>query len=140
VGGADEKFRREWRTPGFLYIALSPSTKLLKIGITEHPTKGRGARLSTEGYGGLSDWTMLYRRKFKDAGRIEYNVKTSLFAYKTSLPFTRKGLDTRKRKATELFNCDYSLAKQAIEARALESLEECWERPGLEGILQKLKR
>ena len=138
MGAADDKFRREWRSPGYLYIALSPSTKLLKIGITADPKNARTARLWREGYGGITDWMLLYRRQFKDAGRIEHNVKMRLSSYQKVVSFTRKG-ETRVREARELFKCSYGVAKKAIESQGAEALDKrCWEWPTLEKVLRRM--
>jgi len=128
MGAADEKFRREQYEDGFVYIAQSQSMKLIKIGITKDPKNQRTGRLNRERYAGTSDWRLLYRGNFKCMGIVEHNVKERLFTYKTTRTFTRKG-ETRKRVAKEIFECDYSVAKQAIKSQASFALDEGEEMP-----------
>ena len=118
MSAKDEKFRREWYEDGFVYIAQSRSTKLIKIGITKDPKNQRTTRLNAELYAGLSDWRLLYRGNFK----------CRLSAYKTTRTFTRKG-EILKREANEIFECNYSVAKLAIQTQASFALDEGQEIP-----------
>jgi len=112
---------------GDIYIAGSRTRSLLKIGFSEAAAGDRIKRLVREEYGDATDWVLLYRRRFRNAGEVEAGAKTKLTRCKVDVRFTRRG-KTSTTNADELFACNYACAKNAVETFADQSLDPKWER------------
>ncbi|MHC2275355.1 hypothetical protein ACVME8_001966 [Bradyrhizobium diazoefficiens] len=83
----------------YIYIAGSLSSKVMKIGNAILPER-RVAALNTRFYGGITDWVMLYRAKYEEAGKIEFAAHGRLFGY--------------RRGTKEIFRCNYETARNAL--------------------------
>jgi hypothetical protein len=112
---------------GDIYIAGSRTRSLLKIGFSEDASQDRIKRLVREGYANATDWVLLYRRRFRNAGRVESGARTKLKRCKVEVRFTRRG-KTSKTDADELFTCNYACARNVVETFAEQSLDRKWER------------
>jgi hypothetical protein len=118
-----------WRRnqePGIIYIATSQGLNCRKIGISSLPSD-RADHLNKDGYGGATDWVILYWRKFDKAGPVEDAVHASLKPYRVSMSYERLAHRTSV-KASELFSCDYVTAREAVESLADHALGPAWER------------
>lgn len=122
-GIAHWKRRQE---PGHVYIAKSARLNRLKIGTTK-AIESRNDSLFRDGYAGVADWIFLYHRKFEKAGTVEDRAQTALDHFKTPITYTRKGHGT-EGIASEIFDCDYTTAREAIERFADSALGPSWER------------
>lgn len=109
----------------FLYIAVSTTLGLVKLGLAEAPSD-RVDGLNRDGYAGASDWVMLYRQKFKQAGRIETRAHAELSAYAVSRTYMRKGHGTSVQ-AGELFNCEHGRIIDVLKTFADHALAPPWE-------------
>jgi hypothetical protein len=89
------------RTPDRLSIVGSRSEKVLKIGSSDTPWD-RGPHLNILGYGGVSDWKILYYASFPDAGKVEFNVHSALSTFASPRKYFREGVETDCR---EIFAC-----------------------------------
>ena len=69
---------------GYVYIMSSRDAKAIKVGFSLD-TKNRVQQLNTKGYGGASDWKLIYEAKAPEAGRIEHEVHSRLSKYKKDL-------------------------------------------------------
>lgn len=83
----------------YIYIAGSLSSKVMKIGNAILPER-RVAALNTRFYGGITDWVMLYRAKYEEAGKIEFAAHGRLFGH--------------RRGTKEIFRCNYETARNAL--------------------------
>jgi hypothetical protein len=113
--------------PAFVYIAASPALRRLKIGLSKVPGD-RADSLNRDGYGGATDWVIIYRRKFNRGGQIEAQAQSFLTDHRLPRTYTRLGHGTTVN-ADELFACSYATARDAIERSEEHALTERWERP-----------
>lgn len=87
---------------------------MVKVGNAIWPERRVGA-LNSRRYGGITDWVMLYRVKFEQAGKIEFGAHGRLFGY--------------RRGVKEIFQCNYELARKALnEAAVGYTGKDEWER------------
>lgn len=91
----------------YIYIAGSIGSKVVKVGNAILPSR-RVSAITSRSYGGIRDWILLYHMKFSDAGKVEFSTHGRLRGY-------RRGM-------TEVFNCDYALAREAL-AEAAEGVQ-----------------
>lgn len=111
---------------GHVYLAGSPSAKILKIGMTSDLAK-RVSILNHYRYGMADDWEMLLSVRTDDAGRIESSVHKALQDFSIDGAYFREG---RKTRCYELFRCSYATARDALvdsrqnSAFAMHSAEE----------------
>ena len=74
--------------------------------------------MNKDGYGGATDWLLLYEREFKRSGWVEINAHKFLNAFRVRENYIRLEHGYRV-KAKELFCCNYADAYDAVE-RTLE--------------------
>ncbi len=123
----------------YVYIVGSQSEKVLKIGSSDTPWN-RGPHLNTLGYGGISDWKVLYYANFPDAGKVEFNVHSALSAYASPRKYFREGVETDCR---EIFACAYVTARNALKSVSETPGADDWEyhlASRLYGFIQYLVR
>jgi hypothetical protein len=108
----------------FLYIAVSIQLRLVKLGLAKAPRE-RVEGLNRDGYAGASDWFVIYRRKFKQAGRIEAQAHSTLSAYAAPREYIRKGHGITVR-ADEIFDCDYERVRDVLESFGECALGPAW--------------
>jgi hypothetical protein len=92
---------------GYVYIALSKNSKLIKIGSTSNITK-RGATLKEHQYGSQSDWEIAhYTYVDKKRGAIEKEIQTLLKEHYVVSHYFKNGV---KQSTYEIFNCSVKKA------------------------------
>lgn len=107
-------FVKRHHDTAYIYIAGSLGSKVMKIGNAICPER-RVAALNTRYYGSITDWVILYRAKYEEAGKIEFAAHGRLFGY--------------RRGCKEIFRCDYETARKALmEATQGYLGEDEWER------------
>lgn len=99
---------------GFVYLAFSPSTKLVKVGYSKYHPQERAEMLRNEAYGNIRDWDVKRVVKFdKDAGRVEFFVHARFEAY--IKPIVYKRLNGQVTECREIFSCDLGWALREFD-------------------------
>src|SRR5262245_17606079 len=73
---------RAYYKEGYVYIAGSKRSRLIKVGRTDHSPWNKEGYLCSRKYGGITDWQMLYYAHYQLFGRVESNAQRLLSAYK----------------------------------------------------------
>lgn len=97
-------YRARYNKPGYVYIAHSAKSQLVKVGMTKNSPQTRIKILNSSGYGEISDWKLIKSRHFMNKGHIENEIKKQFNVYLTPIEFYRYNswiLET----STEIFNC-----------------------------------
>jgi hypothetical protein len=102
-------YTRRFTEPGVVYVAASKEIGLTKVGMAERSIDVRTESLNRLGYGGASDWAMIYYAKCDEAGRKELEIQNILSPYAVEITYHRDGVPVDCR---ELFKC---LPQQAID-------------------------
>jgi hypothetical protein len=97
---------------GHIYIAGSKEDKIIKIGFTDNPNY-RLQTLNNSKYGSASDWVMLFHAKCPNAGELERDLKSELKLYSFNTEYIHAG---DIQIATELFKCNYQVAKKKLDS------------------------
>ena len=113
-------FQRRHRKPGWVYIARSPSTRLIKVGYMAK----LGARdhidlLNEQRYGETSDWRLCVERQVDHGGRIKKLVHRCLFMKRA--PSRKYWKDGHWMECDELFRCTIKEATEALKKVTAES-------------------
>jgi hypothetical protein len=97
---------------GFIYLAFSPSNKLIKIGYCKESPFDRAAQLQKDAYGNIKDWEVK-QHKWLDinAGKIEFSIHTELERYQKLVTYPRNGQMVECR---EIFSCNLKFAKKVF--------------------------
>jgi hypothetical protein len=74
---ANIAFMQRYYQEAYVYIAGSLREAVTKIGTSQAPWE-REAILNKLGYGGITDWKVLYFGRFADAGKVEFTVHRNL--------------------------------------------------------------
>jgi hypothetical protein len=114
------EFRRRYVDEGEVYIAGTVLGRVIKVGMSLNPVD-RMASLNNEGYGGISDWELLYRAKVSNAGMVEFSSQKELRNFAHPTTYLRAG---KKVNCLETFSCSLSLGVAAIRKSADSELEE----------------
>jgi hypothetical protein len=103
-------FERRHEAPAFVYIALSPNSGLIKVGLATDAAE-REKMLKQSAYGGFSDWFIVESVYCETAGKVESDVHKRLQPYKYDAAYRKQGawVDCR-----ELFDCDVEVASDAL--------------------------
>ena len=97
---------------GFIYIAISKSENIVKIGLTGN-IEDRKRTLNETNYGGISDWQIVYHiNSLEKAGEIESKTQNLLSKYICNAEYLKNG---RKQSTYELVKCSYKTAKFALD-------------------------
>ena len=99
-------FQQRYEKSNTLYVASSASSNILKIGVTNDARK-REDNLNTSGYGGISDWKMVFHFECDRAGRMEHRVQDALAGYRVSKTYEKEG---NLVDCQELFSCSIAAA------------------------------
>jgi len=83
--------------------------------------------MNKDGYGGATDWLLLYEREFKRSGWVEINAHKFLNKYRVREDYIRLGHGIWV-KAKELFSCNYADAFEAVERTSEHRLGDKYER------------
>lgn len=97
------------RMAGHIYLAISPSTLLIKVGFSILHPQDRGAFLRNEAYGNLRDWEV--KRIFRAetyAGQKEFAVHNALSAYQ--IPIKYQKTPGNLVECREIFSVDLAQA------------------------------
>jgi hypothetical protein len=128
MSGQGDAARARLTADAFVYIAGSRKLELIKIGWAKGSNQGnRMQSLAKDGYGGASDWLLLYERKFQNSGWVEIDAHKLLNKYRVRENYLRLQHGDYK-KAKELFTCNYSDAFEAVERTIHLPLEGKYER------------
>ena len=120
--------------PGFVYIAGSPSTRFLKIGITDDVLQRTETLAYERGYGGADDWEKLFHIKVGQKGRLEHDALALLSAHRVSRPYLKNG---KQQAATELLQAPFERVFGAIvTALGSEPLEDKYLSPRWEAYAE----
>jgi hypothetical protein len=126
--GIGEAAKERLTQDAFVYIAASRRLELIKIGWSKGSNKGnRALSLNKDGYGGATDWLLLYERKYANSGWVEVEAHAFLKAFKVREDYLRLG-HGQWVKARELFCCNYADAFEAIERTSFSPIEDRYER------------
>jgi hypothetical protein len=101
-------------TPGYVYIARSNSTRLVKVGLSAD-FNNRLYIANLEGYADIWDWIVRDCRYVQEMGRVEAGVKRALASYGVNRVWIRNGKFTT---AKEVFSCTLKLAREALHREA----------------------
>jgi len=110
-------FQRRWNSDGDVYVAHSPSRKLIKVGTADCPYS-RTDSLNSYKYGGASDWSIAYAVHTENAGRIEHTAQTALQRHRTDATYHKDGV---VHDCKELFKSSKAAAIGAVEAAIAEN-------------------
>lgn len=90
------------RNDGFIYIAVSLSKKLIKVGGATN-VQSRIASLNSQNYGNIRDWKLISFFSIKEIGKREREIHQALQDYLVKIPYLKDGkmVDTN-----EIFNID----------------------------------
>lgn len=100
--------RSSW---GFVYLAGSKATGLMKIGLSIDPN-ARNDVLNDLKYGGASDWVFLAVAKADHAGLVEHTAQSALSGRQTEGWYMKDG---RRQSCYELFKCSHQEALNAFK-------------------------
>src|SRR5260370_31670747 len=107
----------------YVYIAGSRRERGIKIGCSEAPWK-REALINQRGYGGISDWRLLFYAKFPNAGKIEFYAHNRLSEFASYRTYFRENVQVECR---EIFSCGYSKARGTLTAVSANGATPEWE-------------
>lgn len=130
MSGQGDAARARLGADAFVYISASRKLELIKIGWTKNSNREKS--MNKDGYGGATDWLLLYERKFRNSGWVEINAHKSLNEYRVRKDYPRLAHGVWV-KAKELFSCNYADAYQAVELTSEERLGSKCERVGVKG-------
>jgi hypothetical protein len=116
-------FEARYSAEQYVYIAGSLATQLLKIGTCKYISQ-RESQLRAEGYGGASDWIVIFYIAVQRAGEIEHRARSSISQYVVAKPYWKDGVE---QTGIELLQCAFGRAKGAlISAAESAKLAEPW--------------
>lgn len=99
-------YRSRYKLSGFVYIAQSTKSQLIKVGMTSKDSaQERVAILNTQGYGGNNDWTLVKSRYCRNMGYVENQIKNQFKEHLNPIEFFRTS-SWELETSTEIFNCD----------------------------------
>jgi T5orf172 domain len=103
-------FKKIYETPGYVYVAASKSGGIVKVGGASE-IESRERSLRSHGYGGYTDWKIVFRAHCEVFGRVEKVAHDLLaeFRYETSYFKASRLVD-----CNELFSCDEATAERAV--------------------------
>ncbi len=99
------------RTPGFVYLAESKTTGLIKIGGSVNPSL-REEHLNSYKYGGARDWRVIESHHTENYAKRENQIQKILTPYKVTgvYYYDHRG----QRSCNELFSCPIQTAQDAL--------------------------
>lgn len=107
-------YQRRSTASGYIYLAHSATTGLIKIGFTKHHPQERAALLRDQRYANAADWDVKRLAKFdRDAGRKEFAIHAALASHQKTITYEKTAgeyVDCR-----EVFSCDLETAISAFD-------------------------
>jgi hypothetical protein len=104
-------FMRRFEDVGWIYIAESAETQLVKLGVSTD-VSGRIEQLNYYGYGGCHDWGVVHTDEIPAAGRVEFLAHQLLDDFRVIRHYEKDGNIVECR---ELFECDAGTAEHAVK-------------------------
>jgi hypothetical protein len=104
-------FQKRFNESGFIYVARSESLGLIKIG-TAKDTAQREYSLNNFGYGGSSDWKIMFTKQCNKYGRTEFEAHQALMPHNVHRSYWKQG---NLVNCNELFDCEVELAIKTIK-------------------------
>lgn len=105
-------FMMRMQKRGYVYIAASQKSRLLKIGSTEN-VDYRAKSLNDQRYGSSADWEMLVKVLSGRSGRLEGDVQSRLSDFSVLGTYNKEG---KVQQCYELFRCNFSDAFEALQS------------------------
>ncbi len=100
---------------GYIYLAYSAATSLVKIGFTKHHPQDRAKLLREQRYANADDWDVKKLAKLeRDAGKIEFSLHAALEQYQRPITYSKTA--GQIVECREVFACDLSTAFAAFQA------------------------
>jgi hypothetical protein len=116
-------FRDRHYSPGYVYILGSISARVLKIGTTVN-LRQQVNRNSSQRYGGIDDWVLLFHVRVEEGGKTEHDARRLLKRYRDLRMYLKDG---RPQKGRELVNCGFTTALEAIiQCLSERELKKAW--------------
>ena len=107
-------FIRRHYKQAYVYIAGSKRKRVMKIGCSSQPWK-RENIINQLGYGGISDWRIVYYAEYENAGMVEFAVHGRLAQYLSPQVYMR---EYEAVECREIFSCGYPIVRGALDAAA----------------------
>ncbi|MDZ4287862.1 MAG: GIY-YIG nuclease family protein [Prosthecobacter sp.] len=104
-------FLLRYEEAGEVYVAVSRQGNFVKVGMAGLASV-RQESLNRLGYGGVSDWIIRYKISCRKGGSVEFRAHNLLAAYRLG---ERHSANGGLHSHQELFDCDFSVAIQAVE-------------------------
>ena len=99
---------------GYIYLAYSAATGLIKIGFTKHHPQDRSALLREQRYANAADWEVKRMAKMDhDAGRKEFLIHAALAAYQKTITYEKTAGEFIACR--EVFSCGLDTAIRAFD-------------------------
>lgn len=98
--------------PGEVYVAHSPTRKVVKIGTSKNADE-RMRHLKSYQYGGASDWTLVFSQSCEKAGHVEFEAHSLLGNYVVDGTYIKSGSVI---ECQELFNCSVAIAVKTLRS------------------------
>lgn len=105
-------YQKRHNSVGYIYIAGSRKAKLLKIG-TCVDIDQRLRNLNNQGYGGISDWAMLFTARVEAGGKTESDILARLSKYKITRMYIKDG---KQQEAAEMLTMGFTAAHAVVLA------------------------
>jgi hypothetical protein len=98
---------------GYIYLAHSAATGLVKIGFTKLPPHERAKDLRKHRYANVADWEIKEHKKVdRDAGKIEFSIHAALDPYQKVITY-HKGF-SQTVECREVFACELRIAVEVF--------------------------
>jgi hypothetical protein len=105
-------FTNRYFDKGFIYVSISSSKELLKIGCTKN-VENRTSGLNNLSYGGINDWEIIFYDEVKEnAGKIEFDIHKKLSKFFYPVIYLRNGMTVNCR---EIFKCDKNYVLETVK-------------------------
>lgn len=104
-------YSKRFREEGYVYIVISSSTKLIKIGSSKD-YKNRNENLNAEKYGGIDDWQLLAYSFQKQRALVENAIQSHFINYQVQREYFKGG---QKVTTREIFDIDLKILLDTIK-------------------------
>ena len=104
-------FTNRYFDTGFIYVSISSSKELLKIGCTNN-VENRTSGLNNLSYGGINDWEIIFYDEVENAGKIEFDIQKKLSKFFYPVIYLRNGMTVNCR---EIFKCDKNYVVETVK-------------------------